>query len=769
MKKTIGILGLIGLLFLMTACHREEEMVVAIVDTGIDERHPDLKDYIWKNHTKLPGTFGYDFMNEDDDPHDDGGHGTHVAGIVVQEAKKAGVDKNLKLMAIKYMDQEGHANLDRAIECYRYIIDAKKQGVNIVAVNNSWGVDENSKELEELIEEAGELGILSFQAAGNTATDLDLVKTYPAGYKSPYTVVVAASNGRGELADFSCYGKSTVNIAAPGTGIIAPFYKESYLPEDNLLKDDFWNLQPSNDTYEENSEKKYQNLKEWTLPKSSEFWGMDFRFHGKGEKWLMVEAKVDNLWMNIGTFPLREENFVDTRIAQIPSGSKNIRLIVPEAKRGDQIEIQQMGAGKSTGKYACLSGTSMATPYVIGGYLKIVKDHPKGNVREWKDILLSQVRPLKSTKPIEGNGEFSPGIEPAAVIDKYQDGVLYGKFFGKTPGQIILNGKKAEIMAWTPEEITLKTEELPLGASDITIEKKGSFPRNYRLNLRPRWEGYQEESPLPKEVQGGVAFSQGDQVILLGGLVEEMPNREIYSYSPKEKKWEIVGRLSEREGDILQIGASVTSFQGKNYIAAFDEINQQTILYSYDLQTGLEKEKIAMPSGKSRGILITWNDAMYLVGGIEKTENTGSSNIWKFDPKNRAFHVVASLKDERFSPWVVAEPEGLYIIGGLHGDNEPVTDQEFFDGKKSRVLKDTPIYEGSTWDGEIIDCNYLVSDGVGHFNGRFQKGILQGENHPMGEEICRGFMATSLEKRGYIMGGTKDLRATNRVYSFPLH
>lgn len=769
MKKLFLLCTICVLMVFTISCKKNQDMVVAIIDTGIDENHPDLKEHLWENHTSLPGKHGYDFINDDADPQDDQGHGTHCAGVILEQAKKEGIASHVKFMAIKYMDEKGTANLKRVIECYRYIINAKKQGVNVVAINNSWGMDENSPELKSLIEEAGKLGILSFQAAGNTAEDLDVKKTYPAAYRSPYTVVVAASTQNNQLADFSCYGKSTVNIAAPGTGIVAPYFKDFYLPQDNLDKNKVWSLVPSQEKYTENSKKTYQNLIQWNIEPKCEFWGMDYQYQGKTKKWGAVEAKVGEMWMNIGTLPLRSENFTDTQVFSLPEGAQAVRLIVPKAEEGDKITIVKAGAGKTTGKYAKLTGTSMATPYAVGGYLKLYYDAPKENVETLRNQLLSHVVPLKSNKAIEGNGIFSLEAKSQPVINGYKDGIVFGDFFGTQPGTITVNGKEAKVLEWNATQIKIEPPALPLGASVISISKPDAFTRHYCFYVNPKWDGYKDEIAMPEPIVGGVVGTFSNKIILLGGSGKDgQNNQNIFSYDPQEKKWEKVGSINEKQADILSIGASSIMYQGKCYITAFDNMEQKTVFYTYTPQEGLKEINIHMPFAISRGTFTLYHDELYLVGGSEKSAVTNRSYLLKYHAKNQSFEKIATLHHERFSPIVVNQEKGFYIIGGLYGDNLPVEEVEYFDGREVKTVPQIPAWKASTEEVKVIDQNYVLSDGVELRNGRFINGEFANKNLPLGRSVCQNFMAVSYQGKGYIFGGTEDLNPTTRVYSFDL-
>ncbi|MCI8956238.1 MAG: S8 family serine peptidase [Eubacterium sp.] len=209
-----------------------KERVIALIDTGIDYTHEDLKDVVWNNpynNKKLYGEHGYDFINSDADPMDDNGHGSHCSGIMAGKSDNgagiAGIAKssNVKIMGLKILDEEGSGYGMESVGAYNYIYKAQQLGVNVVAVNNSWGgaSEEESEILKTLINMVGEKGAISVCAAGNDGMDNDKFESIPANIDSDYVVSVAASNEKDELASFSNYGRKSVDIAAPGTDILS--------------------------------------------------------------------------------------------------------------------------------------------------------------------------------------------------------------------------------------------------------------------------------------------------------------------------------------------------------------------------------------------------------------------------------------------------------------------------------------------------------------------------------------------------------------------
>lgn len=235
------------------------KVVVAVVDTGIDYTHPDLKDRMWINHKEAPANggipgvdddgngytddvYGYNFVTGEStelfyglpgspDPMDDSGHGTHCAGGIAAAADNdigvAGVvgKANVELMAVKGLASVGGNNAELA----KAIHYAVKNKADIISA--SWGGEGKSELLEREIRRAGEAGVLFVAAAGNSSVNTDVRPHYPSGYGRKQAsgssitnvISVGASDNRDNPADFSNYGHQTVDIFAPGVMIISTY------------------------------------------------------------------------------------------------------------------------------------------------------------------------------------------------------------------------------------------------------------------------------------------------------------------------------------------------------------------------------------------------------------------------------------------------------------------------------------------------------------------------------------------------------------------
>ncbi|MCU1289681.1 MAG: Subtilisin-like serine protease [Acidobacteria bacterium] len=219
------------------------EIVVAVLDSGVDYTHPDLVGNIWFRPDSVPqykddelGTFndlqGFNAAENLSDPMDENGHGTHCAGIVGAEGDNdegiAGINWNVEIMPLKFMGRGGFGSTKDAIEAINYAIDRKRNGVNVRVINASWGSTAYSKALEDAIRAAGEEGILFVAAAGNATTDNDKRPHYPSNYNLPNVISVAATDKNDLLTSFSNYGLKTVHIAAPGKDIVSTWLNDGY-------------------------------------------------------------------------------------------------------------------------------------------------------------------------------------------------------------------------------------------------------------------------------------------------------------------------------------------------------------------------------------------------------------------------------------------------------------------------------------------------------------------------------------------------------------
>lgn len=241
------------------------DMIVAVIDTGVDYTHEDLLPNIWRNPHEIPNNgidddkngyiddvIGWDFVSNDNKPYDlavpplqllaggNPGHGTHCAGNVAARSDNAigvaGVAPNVKIMAVRFISEKGQGNTADAIKAIKYAVD---NGAKVLS--NSWGSEgedpndgESNKALRDAVQYAQDHGVLFIAAAGNGHqgvgydNDTDAKPSYPATYNFENIVSVAALDSSDNLGSFSNWGAKSVHIGAPGVKIFSTVVGSGY-------------------------------------------------------------------------------------------------------------------------------------------------------------------------------------------------------------------------------------------------------------------------------------------------------------------------------------------------------------------------------------------------------------------------------------------------------------------------------------------------------------------------------------------------------------
>lgn len=222
-------------------------LVVAVIDTGVDYNHEDLYGRIWKNPSEdcnnkvdddgngyVDDCFGWNFVGKNNDPMDDHGHGTHVAGVIGavtnNSLKIAGILWDVRIMPLKFLKADGDGTVADSIAAINYAVN---MGARII--NASYGFPEYSQAEYDSIANANKKGVLFVAAAGNESANNDFTPSYPCNYGLPNIISVAASDQNDNIASFSNFGPSKVDVAAPGVYIL------SHIPNNGFgLNQDFW-------------------------------------------------------------------------------------------------------------------------------------------------------------------------------------------------------------------------------------------------------------------------------------------------------------------------------------------------------------------------------------------------------------------------------------------------------------------------------------------------------------------------------------------------
>ncbi len=220
-----------------------KDIIVAVIDTGVDYTHTELTKNIYRNPGEsgdgketngidddangfIDDHVGWNFSASNNDPIDQDGHGTHCSGVIGAEGNNdkgiVGISWNVSILPIKFLGVGG-GTAAHAVQSIQY---ATKMGAHIMS--NSWGGGFFSQAIKDAIGEAEEAGILFVAAAGNSGNDSDARPHYPSSYPEKNIISVAATNNSDDLSYFSTWGKESVDIAAPGSNIYSTVIKEKY-------------------------------------------------------------------------------------------------------------------------------------------------------------------------------------------------------------------------------------------------------------------------------------------------------------------------------------------------------------------------------------------------------------------------------------------------------------------------------------------------------------------------------------------------------------
>ena len=223
--------------------------IVAVVDTGVDYNHEDLKNVMWHNEKEIPNNnidddnngyvddfYGISTLIRDSqgratgNPMDTHYHGSHVAGTIAAEQNNgkgiAGIASKVKIMAIHTVPNNGDETDVNVVESYIY---AAKMGAKLINCSFGKAVNEGGQIVSEAIDFIGKnYGVLVVAAAGNETTNIDVTPKYPAAYSNDNLLVIAATTSMGSLAGYSNFGLTRVDVSAPGSNIYSVSPRNKY-------------------------------------------------------------------------------------------------------------------------------------------------------------------------------------------------------------------------------------------------------------------------------------------------------------------------------------------------------------------------------------------------------------------------------------------------------------------------------------------------------------------------------------------------------------
>lgn len=440
------------------------DVIIAVVDTGLANSHPDISGNIWRNTGEtncsdgidnegngyIDDCNGWDFIGNDNDPSDYDGHGTHVSGTIAAQGNNsigiAGVMWDAQIMPLRILGVSGSGTTADAASAILY---ANAKGARVI--NNSWGGSGYSQVLKDAIDASNALIVC---AAGNSGTNNDAIPFYPASYTSSNIISVTASDQNDTLATFSNFGINSVDIAAPGVNIYSTFPIISSGTPVTVYSEDFegasgnlpllgWNRGGTNSTWavtggtgvggsnslEDSPSANYLNdtrSRAWVVsPVVSEKdnrYTMSFQWRGvldleHGIDYLDINYSPDGLnwdWTDFrtgstnGNFLSYSTDF--TSVAEsLDSFYFGFGLSSDDSVNFDGVYIDDVRLVRepltvSNYSYDYESGASMAAPHVSGAAGLILSLNPSLSSLQAKEIILNSVdlKPSMSGRTLTG-------------------------------------------------------------------------------------------------------------------------------------------------------------------------------------------------------------------------------------------------------------------------------------------------------------------------------------------------------------------------------
>ncbi len=437
-----------------------DNIIIAVLDSGVSYDHPDLKDNIWVNTAEMNGKagvdddnngyvddyYGWDYIDNDGYPSDYNQHGTHVAGIIAAKGNNntgiSGVMWSAKIMALRFLGVTGTGDVARAAEAIEYAVD---NGARII--NASWGGYDYSATVYSAINYARQHNVLFVAAAGNESNDNNISPFYPASYNLPNIISVAATDQGDQLAYFSNYGSNKVHLAAPGVSIYSTvphfsygspviLYSENFDSASGILPLLGWvrggtqstwaitegtGINGTNSLEDSPGTNYLSNTNSWAGYKTSfnsqknYLYRLYFKWKGHIDTttndFFYINYSQDSIfwdWADYrdGNNPLYVSDYTDeiTSAADlldkfyIGFGLKSDSLVNYEGINIDDVVLQKYSISVSNYSYESggWNGTSMAAPFVSGVAGLILSANPSLTYTQVKDRILNSVDKISS-------------------------------------------------------------------------------------------------------------------------------------------------------------------------------------------------------------------------------------------------------------------------------------------------------------------------------------------------------------------------------------
>ena len=747
-----------------------KNIVIAVLDSGTNLLHEDLKDNLYINEAEANGkpgvdddgdgyvddVCGYDFaydMDGNDHPLVEavGSHGTHVSGIIGAVGNNgkgvSGVNWHVKILPVKIMRPNAAAYGDDILEGLNYIIKLKDMGVNIVAVNASYGgyyanydVYKDSA-IKDAIAELGKRGIVFFSSAGNTDRNNDAMyydyTKLPASYNLDNIISVAALTSRNdaEKSSYSNYGLKTVQIAAPGSDIWSTmnyiegnesvdskiFYDNFENGDGGWIKSKGSNWALTDSTYHSASysltdspDGDYDDNKDVYIEK-------EFNLSAYKDKHIAVDFCLNtkiawNDWFRVYFYD--GKNWIQQKYYGNTHGWKCYGLPIDGAYKVDNFKVRFMldtnGDGKtddgvylddvkigyytSANAYASATGTSMASPVGAGAYGLLSSIYPDETMYE----RLSRIEGngLKADFPITGvrlnvgmavEGSVRPYILNTKEVNSFSGDKFTFKVENVKNPKVYVGDKEAKILNVNGDEITIDLPSDP--QRNITVEDNGVKSSNtlyiskWKIHLRMPSMHY----------NGNDAAYDNGKIFVYGGEDFFGKNTNVMDvYDIANDSWK-----SGAAPDVAFDFATASAYDSKVYFVGGSDKDNNYLsnVKIYDSVNNSWSNGTALPEDIKFARNVKIDSSMYIFGGYT---DSVKSYVYRYDMANDSFTKLNSMNEARELPAVCSFRGKIYIFGGL-ADNA-LKSAEVYDvyTQKSVNIADMPK---ALYGAECVDVN----------------------------------------------------------------
>jgi subtilisin family serine protease len=727
---------------------------------------------MWQNTAEASGTpgvdddgngyvddiYGYDFAadmdgNNGSDPLPVHPHGTHVSGTIGAEGNNSvgivGVNQHVKIMAVKIFRPDGGAYDSDILEAIDYVLTMKGNGVNIVAINASYGGYGGSQEdpMNIAIRSLGDQGIVFVAAAGNEYNNNDgSFQSFPASYNAANIISVAATDQNDTLAWFSNRGEFSVDIAAPGVNILSttPSAFAHFTGETTLFSDDVesgegnWTTEGTT-SWAITSAESNSTSHSWTdspdgnytddanaslvygadidLSGSSGVIGVGFKIKGEAEigyDGLYIEVSGDSgsTWTTINAITgSTSGEWVDIAFA-IPANLRtaHFRMRFRFVSNccvdydGYYLDDIRIGTIAFDSEYQSWAGTSMAAPHVTGSVALVAAEHSSDSmltrisrILSGGDAIASLEHNVSSGSRLNVNGALTnTALKPLLATAQPHEGVWPGNSltvsginFGSTAGQGNFSDTNqttsATVTSWSSTSITVT---VPSRAGKFFTIKDAAGVKSVNALKLSAWSnaGYRDQTII-----FDASTAQNGCVYTFGG--RDLATGELLKTAEKNcldtSGWASLPDMPEE-----RVVSASASAGGKLYVfGGWNGSDMVDTVYVFDPASSSWSTKHALPTPIAYGAAVELNGDLYYVGGI--TDSNVTNKLLHYNAASDSWEEKAPMSTTRGAFASATVGGKLYVFGGIKDEENLTQSVEVYDPSTDRwsSIADLPFEE----------------------------------------------------------------------------